>query len=259
MVGAIDGTIIGALSWSSSGGGQQGAGYSRRRFVPRVVETAAAPVDVSSVFGLTGGVLPPAVGETLTALVGEVERLRREVELARHYETFLGEEADRHPVLPVLNRRAWARGLGQLLVAMEETGLGGAVLYLHLDGVEELRSRRGLAASDAFLTNAANLLRREFRQTDLIGYFDGGDFGVVLALADPTAARDKALSVARLLREAAPLWNGGRQDMAVTFGLADFSPGASADGLLAAADEARRSGAAMEGEGAPSDPDPLRR
>jgi GGDEF domain-containing protein len=238
MMQRIDGSIIGALGWSSSGG-QQPRDFGRRRFA-RPAAISHAEVDVSSVFGLPDGALPVAAQQTLSALVDEVERLRHEVELAHHYETFLGEEADRHATLPVLNRRALLRDLGQLLIASQDSGLPGSVLYLHVGGIDRLRESQGLAAADAALMAIATLMRGEFRQTDLIGYLDGGDFGVVLALADADAAREKAVAVARHVGETDLVWHGARFQFTVKYGLAPFETGVSAEQLLAAADAARR-------------------
>lgn len=245
MMQRIDGAIIGALTWSSSGG-QQSRDFGRRRFSRPAPETHAV-VDVSSVFGLPDGALPAAAQQTLSALVDEVERLRHEVDLAHHYENFLGEEADRHSILPVLNRRALLRDLGQLLLASEQSGLPGSVLYLHVAGIERLRELQGLEAADRALMAIATLMRAEFRQTDLIGYLDGGDFAVVLALAEVAAAEEKALSVARHIAETDLLWHGNRFQFSVRCGLAPFFAGATAEQLLAAADEARRTPSAQAG------------
>ncbi|MDR3439514.1 diguanylate cyclase domain-containing protein [Telmatospirillum sp.] len=238
MVDRIDERTIEALGWSSLGG-RQGSEFLRRRALPRTPEKRPV-VDVSSVFDFSEAPLPLAVEQSLAALVEEVERLRHEVDLSHHYENFLGEEADRHSILPVLNRRAWLRALGQLLVASEQSDFPGSALYLHVGGVERLRVTQGLGASDAALVHVAELMRKAFRQTDLIGYLDGSDFAVALALAEPDAAREKARAVAESLAKESFIWRGSRFLFTVGFGLADFQPGVSAEDLLGAADASRR-------------------
>lgn len=183
---------------------------------------------------------PQAVEQSIAALVAEIERLRHEVDLARHYENFLGEEADRHPTLPVLNRRALLRALGQLLVASEQAEMPGSLLYLHVGGIERLRVQQGLAASDAALTHVAQTMRAEFRQTDLIGYLDGGDFAVALALADPVSAEKKARALAGHLTEQPWIWQDSRFLFTIGFGLAHFRAERSADETLSLADAVRR-------------------
>lgn len=194
---------------------------------------------------------PQSAEQSIAALVDEVERLRHEVDLARHYEIFLGEEADRHPVLPVLNRRALLRALGPMLVATEQAEISGSLLYIHVGGIEKLRDRHGLAASDAALLQVAQVMRGELRQTDLLAYLDGGDFAVALALAAPQAAADKARALADLLAALPVQWEGEPFSFPVAFGLAHFHSERSAEETLNLADAVRRGVA--QPDGAPID------
>lgn len=238
----------------SHSGGRQ-AGYQAGRPPP---VAAPAHQGAEDVLGASGGQFPQSAEQSIAALVAEVERLRHDVDLARHYEAFLGEEADRHPILPVLNRRALLRALGQLLVASEQAEITGSLLYLHIGGIERLRVLHGLAASDAALLHAVRVMRGELRQTDLIGYLDGGDFAIALALADPAAAEDKARAlIAHLVAEPVE-WEGGRFLFTVTVGLAHFHAERSAEETLHLADLTRRGGARPDGtliaaEGAAND------
>ena len=238
MVDGVNPAAIIPASRSNSGG-RQGGDTLRRRFSPSAPARRTVD-DVAAVLGGLDGSLPEAVEKTIAALVGEVERLRHEIDLARHYENFLGEEADRHPTLPVLNRRALMRELGQLLIATDEAGVPGSFLYLHMGGVERLRERHGLAASDAALIEMAQVIRAECRQTDLIGYLDGGDFAVVLALAEPKAAEEKAKSLVSRLARHPLVWQDDHFHFSVGFGLVEFSSGLSADDILTMADASRR-------------------
>lgn len=228
--------------------GRQSGYPSGRRASP------AAPVHrgAEDVLGAPDASFPQSAEQSIAALVAEVERLRHEVEMARHFEAFLGEEADRHPVLPVLNRRALLRALGQLLVASEQAEFSGSLIYIHIGGVERLRLVHGLAASDAALLHAARVMQAELRQTDLIGYLDSGDFAIALALADAYSAEDKARALTdRLVAE--PLeWQGASYGFTPAFGLAHFHPERSAEETLHLADAVRRGLARPDGS--PADP-----
>jgi GGDEF domain-containing protein len=238
MVDGVNPAAIIPASRSDSGG-RQGQGWARRRFLSASQANRTVD-DVATVLGGSESGLSLAVEQSMAALVDEIERLRHEIELARHYENFLGEEADRHPTLPVLNRRALLRELGQLLVASEEAGLPGSLLYLHIGGVERLRALHGISASDAALFQAAQTIRAECRQTDLVGYLDGGDFAIALALAEPAAAEEKVKTLIAHLAEQPVIWEGNSFLFTVGFGLAHFQEGLSAEGALAAADAAWR-------------------
>jgi GGDEF domain-containing protein len=248
MMDDVSPTAVTALDRSTSGGRQ--GGDSPRRYLAASAPSKRTVDDVAAVLGGTDGVLSQAVEHSIAALVQEVERLRREVDLAHHYENFLGEEADRHPILPVLNRRALLRALGQLLVASEQAGVPGSLLYVHVGGVERLRVRYGLAASDLALAQIAQTIRAECRQTDLVGYLDGGDFAIALALAEPAAADEKARALADRLVEQPLIWGDSRHFFTVGFGLARFRAELSAEEALNLADGARR------GVSPPDDPVP---
>lgn len=234
----IGSTAVTAVERSNSDA-RQGDHLARRRFLPPAPGKRTIS-DVATILCGADGMTPKGVEQSIAALVEEIERLRREVDLSRHYENFLGEEADRHPTLPVLNRRALMRALGQLLVASEQAEVPGSLLYLHVGGIERLRVLHGLAASDAALTHVAQMMRSEFRQTDLIGYLDGGDFAVALALAEPGAAMEKARSLAGHLSEQPLIWRDNRFVFTVAFGLAHFRADLSAEETLSLADAVRR-------------------
>jgi diguanylate cyclase (GGDEF)-like protein len=238
MVYEFEPTAVAPASPSASGGGRGGESSRRRTFSGQPIKRTV--VDVSSVLGMVDGGIPLPVQASIAGLVEEVERLRHEVDLAHHYEYFLGEEADRHPILPVLNRRAVLRALGQLLAASERAGVPGSLVYLHFGGIERLREIHGLAAADGALIHVTSLIRAELRQTDLIGYLDGSDFAVALAVAEADGADEKAQHIAARVAERPFVWEGSRFLFSVGIGVAHFQPAISAEDLLAAADAKRR-------------------
>jgi GGDEF domain-containing protein len=238
MMNRIETMIVGALG--RSGTDQRPGGGNWRRRGGSLEAEAQISLEEPVPLSMSPDTLPQSAQQSIAALVAEVERLRREVDLAHHYENFLGEEADRHPVLPVLNRRAFVRALGQLLLASQRAEVSGSLLYLHIGGIERLRLKCGLAAADAALSALASILRQEFRQTDLIGYLDGGDFAIALALAEPQAAVEKVSIVIKRLGRETVVWQGARFHLIIGSGLVHFQAGLGADELLALADAARR-------------------
>src|SRR5579871_238848 len=141
-------------------------------------------VDVAAVLGATEQALSPAMQECFLELVEHVERLREELERVRMHETYLVNAADKHPTLPALNRRAFMGALSRLLQTSERAELPGSLALLHVSGLESLREAHGLAAADAALSFVADEIMTELRQTDLLGYLDGSDFAVALAVAE---------------------------------------------------------------------------
>jgi len=198
------------------------------------------PLDVASVLGMPLGGIPKPVQEAVSHLVEEVERLRGDLDHALGHALWLEEINDLHPLLPVLNRRSFMRHLGHVMDQSLQAGLPGALLFLHVGGLEPLRAVHGLAAGEAALLDITETLKAELRQTDLLSYLDSGDFVIALALAEEEGAGDKAKRIAGSLEQKPFLWQERRFQFTVTWGLARFRPSDTAETVLAEADAARR-------------------
>lgn len=199
-------------------------------------------VDIAAVLGATEQALSPAMQQCFLELVQHLERLREELERVRMHETYLVNEADKHPSLPALNRRAFHGALTRLLQTSERAELPGSLALLHVSGIEALREAHGLAASEAALAFVAGEIMAELRQTDLLGYLDSSDFGVALAVAEPDGAREKIDRIATTLSATPFLWQEQALSLRVTAGVVHFENGMTADSLMAQADQAMMSG-----------------
>jgi len=196
--------------------------------------------DITTVLGVEDGLLPEPVQARITALMEEVDRLRAELDQARHHEAALREQADRHPVLPIAHRRAFLRDLGRMLAQCERRGLPGTLIQIHLAGIESLRELYGPEAAEAALTKAVEILRAETDQADAIAYLDGGDFAAALALVDEAEGRVRAQRLAEKLAALPFLWNGARHPFVASWAVLPFAAADGADPLLRAAETARR-------------------
>lgn len=199
-------------------------------------------VDVAAVLGATEQALSPAMQECFLELVEHVERLREELERVRMHESYLVNAADKHPTLPALNRRAFMGALTRLLQTSERAELPGSLALLHVAGLESLREAHGLAAADAALAFVAGEIMTELRQTDLLGYLDGSDFAVALAVAEADGASAKIDRIVTTLSATPFLWQDKTLSLRVSAGIIHFAEGMTAESLLAQADQAMMSG-----------------
>jgi GGDEF domain-containing protein len=196
--------------------------------------------DVTSLLGMPDGDLPAPVQACIAALMDEVERLRNELAQVRRHEAMLRDLADHHPTLPVQHRRAFLRELTKLLAQAGRSGLGGTVLHLHIVGIEALRDAQGPEAAEAALAKAIEILRSETEPADALGYLEGGNFALALALLGEVEAQSKAHQLAQRLTAMPFLWNGARPALSVTWSGVPFDPSQEADALLRAAELAGR-------------------
>jgi len=229
------------------GGANQAKGDPYRRGMAepsndgRQAHSIDAIDDVTSLLGLSQGDLPAPVQACIAALTDEIEKLRNELAQVRRHEAMLRDLADHHPTLPIQHRRAFLRELTKLLVQSERSGLPGTLIHLHLAGIETLREAQGPEAAEAALAKAIEILRGETEPADAIGYLEGGNFAIALALVGESEAQARAQHLAQRVTTMPFLWDGNRPAIAVNWAGIPFDAGTEADALLRAAEQAARS------------------
>jgi len=166
------------------------------------------------------------VSGMVSAMRDVTERKAIEIELAH--------AASTDPLTGLPNRRVFDAALERLLAS----GGLGCVAIFDLDHFKSVNDRFGHEGGDQVLTSFAAGARKALRDGDLVARLGGEEFGVLL----PGAGRDQARAVCERLRiatsEAPVLLAGGSARVTASAGLAEVVPGATAAGLLRAADEA---------------------
>ncbi len=168
----------------------------------------------------------------------ELARLRAEVARLERRVAELELLADRDPLLPVLNRRAFVRELGRALAFQQRYGGEAALVFLDLDGLKRINDGQGHAAGDAALAAVAAVLADHVRESDVVGRLGGDEFAVLLAQAPLADARAKADDLAARVREAVVAHEGRRVPVSASFGVRALDPARTPAELLAEADAA---------------------
>ena len=168
----------------------------------------------------------------------EVERLEAEVEALRRRVAELELLADRDPLTPLLNRRAFTRELTRALAFQLRYGGEAAVAFFDLDGLKRINDTYGHGAGDAAIAATAQTLVDNIRETDLAGRLGGDEFAVLLVQAPLAAAKAKAADLAGLIGAEPMVFEGRSISLSASVGVQalhlDFSPAQ----ILAAADAA---------------------
>ena len=199
---------------------------------------AAAPIDKTAFLGLGEADLTPAVQSALATLLTEVDDLRGEVSRLKAKLREVEGLADRDPLTPLLNRRAFVRELGRIRTFAQRYGSPASLVYFDLDGFKAVNDRYGHAAGDACLCAVAERLEANVRDSDVVGRMGGDEFGVILAQADRQTAEAKARSLAEAI-EATPIRFGEwTAPLHISFGVREISPELTAEALVAEADAA---------------------
>lgn len=209
-----------------------GASAGPQANVPRTVE------DAQSVLGIPGSEFTPRVRDAIMSLMGEVERLRQELNNQRRRLSQLTAEADQDVLTPCLNRRAFVREMSRILSFVERYGLPASLVYVDLDNFKDINDRDGHAAGDAALLHVCEVIKGHIRESDLLGRLGGDEFGLILAKATQREAENKADLLAELIKASPLVWKGKAIRMSFTTGAYEFKAGENPAETMARADRA---------------------
>ncbi len=205
---------------------------------PAAPAPAAAVRDVSSVLGIPSSEFTPRVRDAIMKLMGEVDRLRQELQQQKKRLSEVAAEADQDVLTPCLNRRAFVREMSRVLSFVERYGLPASMVYVDLDGFKAINDRLGHAAGDAALVHVCETIKAHIRESDVVGRLGGDEFGVILAKADQALAEQKAEMLDGIIKASPLVWNGEAVKMAFTTGAYEFRAGENPAEAMARADQA---------------------
>jgi diguanylate cyclase (GGDEF)-like protein len=199
---------------------------------------ASAPADKTAFLGLSELDLTPAVQGAVQTLLSEIDDLRGEVARLKAKLTEAEDLADRDPLTPVLNRRAFVRELGRIRTFAQRYGSPASLVYFDLDGFKNVNDRFGHAAGDAALQAVAQRLAGNIRDSDIVGRMGGDEFAVILVQADRATAEAKAASLARTIETSPIQFGDWSAPLHISFGVCEITPDGEPDTLIAEADAA---------------------
>jgi diguanylate cyclase (GGDEF)-like protein len=230
----------GIAPYGRSGRGGGGAHGKRRDEGPgdedQETEQRPLPADAFSVSGVPAGMMTPEGQAAVSAMVGEVERLRGDLEFGRRREAHLQKLADMHTLLPVFNRRALARELGRILAHVGKLGTKASLVCLHITNGEKIRTAYGRDAIDHGLGHLCRIIGEQVHPTDLVGHLGGYDFAIVFLVADLRAAQTKGAVLEEFIQATPFTWWGDDIRLETAVAAQVLEVGIDAETLLANAD-----------------------
>lgn len=175
---------------------------------------------------------------SVTALLAENERLKRELAVARARVGELEARADIDPLLDILNRRGFERELKRALAHVKRYGTQAVLMFVDLDGFKAINDRYGHAAGDALLKAVARELIGHVRASDIVGRIGGDEFGVLLWRFEGPQATAKARQLEAMIAQVGIPHGRVRIEVAASIGVAPLVEDASPADIIAAADQA---------------------
>ena len=113
-----------------------------------------------------------------------------------------------------------------------------SLIYLDLDGMKKINDRYGHSMGDKALVAVAETLVANVRSSDLVGRLGGDEFGIMLARADQTTAREKARLLMKFIDDIEIKSENELIPVSVSYGIIELKSQANAEAALAAADRA---------------------
>ncbi len=181
---------------------------------------------------------PPTVETAIAELVAEIDHLRDELERNNARIHDLENLADRDPLAPVANRRAFLHELERFNALAERYRVPSSVIYLDIDGMKEINDRFGHGAGDRVIVAVADALLVNVRASDVVGRLGGDEFGVILAHMDEGLAQRKAAALAGVIAGLQVPRDGGTIPVSVAWGVFTFTGETDIGAALDAADKA---------------------
>ena len=175
---------------------------------------------------------PPAA-----SLLAEIERLKREVAVARARIGELEARADIDPMLDILNRRGFERELKRAIAYVKRYGTQAALMFIDLDSFKAVNDRHGHGTGDALLKAVTRELVARVRACDVVGRLGGDEFGVVIWWVDEADALAKARQLEGLIARVSVIHGQAQVQVGASVGATPLLADATPAEIIAAADK----------------------
>ena len=171
------------------------------------------------------------------SLLAEIERLKREVAVARARIGELEARADIDPMLDILNRRGFERELKRAIAYVKRYGTQAALMFIDLDSFKAVNDRHGHGTGDALLKAVTRELVARVRASDVVGRLGGDEFGVVIWWVDEADALAKARQLEGLIARVSVIHGQARVQVGASVGATPLLADATPAEIIAAADK----------------------
>lgn len=140
------------------------------------------------------------------------------------------------PLTTILNRRGWAEQATRVFAHAHRHGFPLALLTIDIDNFKQVNDTLGHEAGDAALRLFGELLRKTQRAGDVTARLGGEEFGVLMPMADETAATNFDRRLRAIVAANAQTQLGHALDFST--GLACLRGEGTLDALIRRSDEA---------------------
>jgi len=197
---------------------------------PRII------ADTFTIMGIPEAELTPKVREAILTLMQEVDNLRRSVDGMSKRLAAAEQLADKDPLLPIYNRRAFVRELTRVQASVERYSSDNCLVYIDLDNFKAINDTYGHSAGDHVLSEYSQRLVDSVRESDIVGRLGGDEFGLILSHTNQDAAAVLANRLPQELKDNPIFWNEIPLNISMSYGIVTIEPGIDVQDTMAIAD-----------------------
>ena len=172
----------------------------------------------------------PKLLSLVRLLVSENAAIRESINTLREELQAAHALADRDPLCPVFNRRAFMRELEREIARTERHDRSLSLLFIDLDKFKAINDTLGHEAGDRMLVATARTLLKAVRKTDIVSRIGGDEFAILLI----ETSAENAQTCANALKDRIARAKLG---VSASIGVAEWRKGLTAQELMADADK----------------------
>jgi diguanylate cyclase (GGDEF)-like protein len=132
------------------------------------------------------------VKNAIMTLMAEVDHMRSELEIAHRRISELEKQADQESLIEISNRRAFVREMKRMISYSDRYGINSSLIFLDMNDLKVINDTMGHKVGDKALVHIAKVMLSNFRDSDIIGWLGGDEFGIILPKANEQNAAAKA-------------------------------------------------------------------
>lgn len=220
-----------------------GREFSKRKHKGKDAETpndSADVADISDVHGLDFDEAAPEIIDVVDNMMGEITKLRSELNIAQHRITYLESLSDIDPVAGCLSAPAFVRHVAQVLLLDQKSETVSCLAMGTIKGWEAIHHGMNRKADELVISHIGKMLLDGVRTGDSVGHTADDEFAILFVASDKTEAQSLLDEIQKLQKDAPLLWSRGAITIEMSWTLLSLAEFSEVDDVMAEADRAMR-------------------
>ena len=184
--------------------------------------------------------ITPEISDVVDDMMGEITRLRSELDIAQNRISFMEGLSDHDPVAGCLSAPAFVRHVGQVLLLDQKGGTTSSLAMMTIKDWEAIHHGMNRKADETVISHLGRMLRDAVRIGDVVGHTADDEFAIIFVASDEKEAQGFLNEIQILLGDNPPDWANGHIQIEAAWMLMSLAQYSEADAVMADADRLMR-------------------